>query len=80
MAKRQCAIGADAALCLPEWAILSLVLQNWDALRLYLYRGFYSVPVIRWLKALQIPFPMPAVIRGKTGGTRQLLILLLLLW
>nr|WP_290225391.1 ISH3 family transposase [Trichocoleus desertorum] len=41
--------------------------------RLYLDRGFYSVPVIRWLKALQIPFLMPAVIRGKTGGTRQLL-------
>jgi hypothetical protein len=38
---------------------------------LFLDRGFYSVPVIRWLKALQIPFIMPAVIRGKTGGTRQ---------
>jgi Transposase DDE domain len=42
--------------------------------RLYLDRGFYSVPVIRWLKALNIPFLMPAVIRGKTGGTRQLLV------
>ncbi|WP_416668968.1 ISH3 family transposase [Egbenema bharatensis] len=42
--------------------------------RLYLDRGFYSVPVIRWLKALNIPFLMPAVIRGKRGGTRQLLI------
>ncbi|MBD3884470.1 transposase [Phormidium tenue FACHB-886] len=41
--------------------------------RLYLDRGFYSVPVIRWLKALNIPFLMPGVIRGKTGGTRQLL-------
>jgi putative transposase len=41
--------------------------------RLYLDRGFYSVPVIRWLKALNLPFLMPAVIRGKTGGTRQLL-------
>ena len=40
--------------------------------RLYLDRGFYSVPVIRWLKALNLPFLMPAVIRGKTGGTRQL--------
>jgi hypothetical protein len=38
---------------------------------LFLDRGFYCVPVIRWLKALQIPFIMPAVIRGKTGGTRQ---------
>lgn len=42
--------------------------------RLYLDRGFYSVPVIRWLKALNIPFLMPAVIRGKTGGTRSLLV------
>lgn len=41
---------------------------------LYLDRGFYNVPVIRWLKALNIPFLMPAVIRGKTGGTRQLLV------
>jgi hypothetical protein len=42
--------------------------------RLYLDRGFYSVPVIRWLKALDLPFLMPAIVRGKTGGTRQLLI------
>jgi putative transposase len=41
--------------------------------RLYLDRGFYSVPVIRWLKALNIPFLLPAVIRGKQGGTRALL-------
>ena len=39
---------------------------------LLLDRGFYAVPVIRWLKALNIPFLMPAVIRGKTGGTRAL--------
>ncbi|MEM1290688.1 MAG: transposase, partial [Cyanobacteria bacterium P01_H01_bin.162] len=40
--------------------------------RLYLDRGFFSVPVIRWLQALNIPFLMPAVVRGKTGGTRAL--------
>ena len=40
--------------------------------RLYLDRGFYNVPVIRWLQALGIPFLMPAIIRGKTGGTRAL--------
>ena len=40
---------------------------------LCLDRGFYSIPVIRWLKALNIPFIMPAVIRGKQGGTRALL-------
>jgi putative transposase len=42
--------------------------------RLLLDRGFYAVPVIRWLKALNIPFLMPAVLRGKTGGTRALLV------
>ena len=42
--------------------------------RLYLDRGFYNVPVIRWLKALNFPFLMPAIIRGKKGGTRALLI------
>jgi hypothetical protein len=41
---------------------------------LCLNRGFYSVPIIRWLKALNFPFLMPAVIRGKTGSTRALLI------
>lgn len=40
--------------------------------RLYLDRGFYSVPIIRWLKCLNIPFIMPAVVRGKKGGTRAL--------
>jgi putative transposase len=40
--------------------------------RLYLDRGFYSVPVIRWLMTLKLPFIMPAIIRGKTGGTRAL--------
>ena len=41
--------------------------------RLYLDRGFFSVPVIRWLHAGEIPFVMPVIIRGKQGGTRALL-------
>lgn len=41
--------------------------------RLCLDRGFFSVPVIRRLKALGIPFVIPVIIRGKNGGTRQLL-------
>lgn len=41
--------------------------------RLYLDREFFCVPVIRWLQALDIPFEMPAIIRGKHGGTRQLI-------
>lgn len=38
--------------------------------RLYLDRGFFSGPVIRWLHAGEIPFGMPVSIRGKQGGTR----------
>ncbi len=46
---------------------------NFKVKCLYIDRGFFSVPVIRWLKALGIPFELPAVIRGKKGGTRRLL-------
>lgn len=41
--------------------------------RLYLDREFFCVPVIRWLQALNIPFVMPVIIRGKQGGTRNLI-------
>lgn len=41
--------------------------------RLYLDRGFYSVPVIRWLQANHIPYLMPVIIRGKQNGTRALI-------
>jgi putative transposase len=40
---------------------------------LYLDRGFFSVSVIRWLKALKIPFILPAIRRGKNGGIKQFL-------
>ncbi|MDX1398241.1 MAG: transposase, partial [Oceanospirillum sp.] len=58
-------------------ATLTILLARLSSLqvkvkRLYLDRGFYSVPVIRWLQALRIPFLMPAIIRGKRGGTRAL--------
>jgi putative transposase len=54
-------------------ATVSFLLAQLHQLRvrircLYLDRGFYSVPVIRWLKPLNLPFIMPAIIRGKTGG------------
>lgn len=60
-------------------ATLTILLASLSPLRvkikrLYLDRGFYCVPVIRWLQALKVPFVMPAVIRGKQGGTRQLLV------
>jgi putative transposase len=40
---------------------------------LYLDREFFCVPVIRWLQALDIPFIMPVIIRGKQSGTRNLI-------
>jgi putative transposase len=44
-----------------------------DIKTLYLDRGFFSISVIRWLKALRIPFIMPAIKTGKTGGIKQFL-------
>jgi Transposase DDE domain len=41
--------------------------------KLYLDRGFFNTPVIRWLQALDIPFIMPAIKTGKKGGIKQLL-------
>jgi len=48
-------------------------LKKIDFKTLYLDRGFFSIAVIRWLKALKIPFIMPAIKTGKTGGIRQFL-------
>lgn len=55
------------------YLLAALTLLRLRVKRLYLDRGFFSVPVIRWLKALNLPFVMPAIVRGKRGGTRQLL-------
>ncbi len=41
--------------------------------KLYLDREFFSRAIIRWLKALDIPFIMPAIRRGKQGGIKQFL-------
>ena len=59
-------------------AIISYLLTKVNSLnlkikRLYLDRGFYSGSVIRGLKALNIPFIMPAIRNGKTGGIQQYL-------
>ncbi|MDZ8239226.1 MAG: ISH3 family transposase [Nostoc sp. ChiQUE01a] len=54
--------------------LLALIKPNTFKIeRLLLDREFFCVPVIRWLQALDIPFEMPAIIRGKHGGTRQLI-------
>ncbi len=36
-------------------------------------REFFSIAVIRWLQALDIPLAMPAIRRGKKGGIKQFL-------
>jgi putative transposase len=41
--------------------------------RLYLDRGFFSIPVIRWLQACDLALVMPGIVRGKEHGTRALL-------
>ena len=41
--------------------------------KLYLDREFFSVAVIGWLIALDVPFIMPAIKRGKNGGINQFL-------
>ena len=59
-------------------AIITYLLEKIQSLNLkiktmYLDRGFYSSSVIRWLIALDIPFIMPAIKNGKTGGINQYL-------
>ena len=41
--------------------------------KLYLDREFFTVSVISWLMALDVPFILPAIKRGKTGGINQFL-------
>ena len=59
-------------------AILTYLLAELSSLkiqvkRLYIDREFFSISVIRWLKALDIPLAMPAIRRGKQGGIKQFL-------
>jgi IS4 transposase len=59
-------------------AIITYLLAELEALninvkKLYLDRGFFNTPVIRWLQALDIPFMMPAIKTGKSGGIKQFL-------
>ena len=60
-------------------AILTYLLAELDGYnlqinKLYLDRGFFTVAVIRWLQALDIPFSMPAIRKGKKGGINQFLV------
>jgi putative transposase len=59
-------------------AILTYLLAELSPLKigvkkLYLDREFFTVAVIGWLQALDIPFILPGIKRGKTGGINQFL-------
>ncbi|WDD36738.1 ISH3 family transposase (plasmid) [Nostoc sp. UHCC 0926] len=59
-------------------ALITYLLAELDSLKinvkkLYLDRGFFNTPVIRWLQALNIPFLLPAIKTGKKGGGKQFL-------
>ena len=59
-------------------ALITYLLAELDSLKinvknLYLDRGFFNTPVIRWLQALDIPFLMPAIKTEKKGGIKQFL-------
>lgn len=57
-------------------AIITYLLAELSTLKigvkkLYLDRDFFSLAVIRWLQALNIPLILPAIRRGKEGGIKQ---------
>ena len=59
-------------------ALITHLLSELSALKigfkkLYLDREFFTVSVISWLIGLDLPFILPAIKRGKTGGINQFL-------
>jgi putative transposase len=63
----------DTNVAIITYLLASISTLNIDIKTLYLDRGFFSISVIRWLKALKIPLIMPAIKTGKTGGIKQFL-------
>ena len=64
---------ADTKAAIITYLLAELCDLNIHIKQLYLDREFFSVAVIGWLIALDIPFIMPAIRRGKTGGINQFL-------
>ena len=56
----------DTKVAIITYLLASLINLNFKGQikKLYLDREFFSVAIIRWLKALDIPFVMPAIRRG----------------
>lgn len=63
----------DTSVAIITYLLAELEYLKINVKKLYLDRGFFNTPVIRWLQALDIPFMMPAVKTGKQGGIKQLL-------
>ena len=64
---------ADTKAAIITYLLAELSDLNLKIKQLYLDREFFSVAVISWLIALDVPFVMPAIKRGKTGGINQFL-------
>ena len=63
----------DTKVCIITCLLAELSSLKIKVKRLYLDREFFSIAVIRWLKALDITFAIPAIRRGKQGGIKQFL-------
>ncbi len=63
----------DTKVCIITCLLAELSSLKIKVKRLYLDREFFSISVIRWLKALDISLTMPAIRRGKQGGIKQFL-------
>ena len=63
----------DTSVALITYLLAELEPLKINVKKLYLDRGFFNTPVIRWLQALDIPFLMPAIKTGKKGGIKQFL-------
>ena len=61
----------DTSVAIITYLLSAVFSLNINFKTVYLDRGFFSVSVINWLKALRIPFIIPAIRRGKKGGIKQ---------
>jgi putative transposase len=63
----------DTKVALITYLLAELSMLNIGVKKLYIDREFFSIAVIRWLQALNIPLILPAIKRGIEGGTKQFL-------
>jgi len=61
----------ETKVCILTYLLSELSSLNIRVEKLYLDREFFSISIIRWLQALDIPFIIPAIRRGKKGGIKQ---------